>query len=1046
MALTPEQLTVIGLGNSPDTKAKQPDVPTKTEPVKQPAQVEQSESNAQAQTSQGAAQSTFDTQARLDEIEEEKRKSEEGMRLAQQAGISLGQQQTQAVVTNVQDINRKRDEQVRITQDAGRIIDRTQRQIDNAENLFNSGMVENADAVRQDIEKAKQDLNQYKSNIDAITNPALTPYINFTKDGGYSIDVQTARERGVPQQLLYDAGVEKTTVMLQELRAKQGKESLYISPEQAELKKKLDVAVMVLDENRFKRLNSRLPDSNWIAKSELQKIKQEMPEAYRLLRTQGYDAYNEYVEKHNANVQKQIDNYNQYLWAVGMVEPYKSKDGKSYEIVSILQSGNDRSIKAANLIFDKKDIDSANTYIKDLKYADVGPEMKYLVDKGVPFAQRIIDLQLTDKKMSWPVAGRILQKDYPEEYKEWVKSLETYNKELGSIQTGKTIAVIKAMPNTLVDAFVPFKATVQNWNKMSPLEQGASLAGDIGMTILYAVGIGQAIGIVRSTSLPFSAMNKAQNLAKASSKANKELQASITAIRETLPASTLKTGILTRDIAPSRINTLAINNILDDVAKYRALSIKSDTAFINQLGKLKTANAADLKYLEKLSGMKGLKSAMLDASKAAKNLEKAWAKIPDKLSLDLPPIAERPVKYTMIRGQLVKEAGKSGYYFRDFTPDDLFMRYQDLKKAQAAYDLAMGKLRDVVKVRFTEPPPADIFKGYKIISPKSPTGKPNKDILDEVQELIDTYNARQKATKGVITKTKIKEVKTLELKPQYETPKVVKAEPQLKTVRTTAPVTKPLPKDVREYYRKSTYKPQEKPIDKPGAMTPEQLARYYGVQEAVKITSKPVSGSQIKLNDVIYPKMKPSSAQDIYLQNLAGQRAGTEQYTRDYSKSIEDIEAELKTELQPQTEVKTPLKVKTVTDVNTKTIESIDIKPPKVKPLLMVDIPDSELKKLKKPGGKICWRQGFGWWVIKYPYKTEKDMYFTRKKPAGAYDVKGVGSAYRTIQALSGNPQILLTKNLGIVDVTVKGTQISFKRKKNRTAQDKPAMLKGVRR
>jgi hypothetical protein len=73
-------------------------------------------------------------------------------------------------------------------------------------------------------------------------------------------------------------------------------------------------------------------------------------------------------------------------------------------------------------------------------------------------------------------------------------------------------------------------------------------------------------------------------------------------------------------------------------------------------------------------------------------------------------------------------------------------------------------------------------------------------------------------------------------------------------------------------------------------------------------------------------------------------------------------------------------------------------------------------------------------------------MYFTRQKPAGAYDVKGIGSAYRTIQVLGGNPQVLLTKNLGIVDVTVKNGAISFKRKKTRTKQDKPATLKGMRR
>jgi hypothetical protein len=97
----------------------------------------------------------------------------------------------------------------------------------------------------------------------------------------------------------------------------------------------------------------------------------------------------------------------------------------------------------------------------------------------------------------------------------------------------------------------------------------------------------------------------------------------------------------------------------------------------------------------------------------------------------------------------------------------------------------------------------------------------------------------------------------------------------------------------------------------------------------------------------------------------------------------------------------------------------------------------------------ICWRQGFGWWVIKYPYKTKKDTYFTRQKPAGAYDVKGSGSAYKTIQALGGDPDVVVSINLGIFDVSVTGRSLQYKRKSNtirRKSRNNPASLKSIRR
>jgi hypothetical protein len=67
----------------------------------------------------------------------------------------------------------------------------------------------------------------------------------------------------------------------------------------------------------------------------------------------------------------------------------------------------------------------------------------------------------------------------------------------------------------------------------------------------------------------------------------------------------------------------------------------------------------------------------------------------------------------------------------------------------------------------------------------------------------------------------------------------------------------------------------------------------------------------------------------------------------------------------------------------------------------------------------IAWRQGFVWWVIYPPYKSKANVKVLRKPPVGAKVVKGVGSAYKTIQGLVCNVDILLILDMGIFDVTI---------------------------
>ena len=97
---------------------------------------------------------------------------------------------------------------------------------------------------------------------------------------------------------------------------------------------------------------------------------------------------------------------------------------------------------------------------------------------------------------------------------------------------------------------------------------------------------------------------------------------------------------------------------------------------------------------------------------------------------------------------------------------------------------------------------------------------------------------------------------------------------------------------------------------------------------------------------------------------------------------------------------------------------------PGVPPPPIITIPrkrkkKDEKKKLARLAVPLAWRQGFVWWVIYPPYKSKADVKVLKKPPEGARIVKGIGSAYKTIQGLGGNVNILLTLDMGAFDVTI---------------------------
>jgi len=66
----------------------------------------------------------------------------------------------------------------------------------------------------------------------------------------------------------------------------------------------------------------------------------------------------------------------------------------------------------------------------------------------------------------------------------------------------------------------------------------------------------------------------------------------------------------------------------------------------------------------------------------------------------------------------------------------------------------------------------------------------------------------------------------------------------------------------------------------------------------------------------------------------------------------------------------------------------------------------------------IVLKQGWAYWIIEPPYRQE-NVRVSRTPPEGAVVYTGIGSAYKAIQALGGDVDVLLNMDIGIMDVKI---------------------------
>jgi hypothetical protein len=233
------------------------------------------------------------------------------------------------------------------------------------------------------------------------------------------------------------------------------------------------------------------------------------------------------------------------------------------------------------------------------------------------------------------------------------------------------------------------------------------------------------------------------------------------------------------------------------------------------------------------------------------------------------------------------------------------------------------------------------------------------------------------------------------------------------------------------------------PAEHIGAMTPEQARRLYGeeiqVVEAVSPYVIPVE--KVKPAEWLSPAQAIKAAQRIAIQSY------TQQVIRSATKLAAQMKAQAATRAQIKSAVRQAIQsqVQTITTaamqtqvlkaVQTTTIitEIVGTAPivvapaPPVPPLPKP--PKKEVKEVKVVPGLLTWRQGTVtkagkrvgvWYVVKSPYRTQGDLSIQFERPVGAEVVKGRGSAYQTIQLITGKPpDFLLHIDMGAMDVLI---------------------------
>jgi len=660
--------------------------------------------------------------------------------------------------------------------------------------------------------------------------------------------------------------------------------------------------------------------------------------------------------------------------------------------------------------------------------------------QGNEFKSRVADLIIDRPHLTQLDAEKIARVEFKHEGKvlepspdlpTQIKLADAHFKSLSPEEQAIIKAQWKQLPVTAAEMIVPGVYVARHWTELDTKGKVINIALDAA-SILLAVGIFKLAGVA---TRQLSGVNKVSRVAKSAGKAGREL-----------------------DIAQKTYNTaqkvLKPNSKLlikhaNNVAKAQAKSMKADRAFLNNLQRLQRLSPKDLKVLAKQSGLKNIDKAIISVTKSQKQVVKLWNRI-DKMKFN--PNAKT-----------AKEIASNNKYLKELSK---------LQQAQARLQAALDNAGSALSPRYSPSPPTEEFKGFKVEwGEKKPTIKP---IEDETIKSIEKYLATDKSLKPsqpnfwelekspVATKVKPKAVPEkvaeakgkhqLKLKAVYEKAKA-KPKEKPRIPESAFPGIKSAPKVIAKVTAATI------PSEAFSRMAAAQVAKYYGTEEVVDAVSKTLLGQIVKSKG--FERIVPSTVEkvnqaireiiDIYNKALQKGKTSTE------ARQIVSEAAATRLKATPLSAAQTVTATNIVTKIATRTPFEISprlftIKSRLLRPFATKGIKAEKMGGVVVPKGTITWRQGKVWYAIKPPYKEKGDVLLLKHPPVGAEVYKGASSAYKTIQALEGDVNIVLNLDLGVQDITIKsptrkpGKKGAIKYRKDpqrRTTGD--ISLKGIR-
>jgi len=444
-----------------------------------------------------------------------------------------------------------------------------------------------------------------------------------------------------------------------------------------------------------------------------------------------------------------------------------------------------------------------------------------------------------------------------------------------------------------------------------------------------------------------------------------------------------------KELASTPIGSAKYAEIASKAQRAIQASSVADQKFIALLERTRLT-ASELGKLEKHSGIKGLKSAILEVNKAQVKLDKAW----------------KPVKVLKFGG--VK-------YIKQMTKVEL---------AQGKLAKALELFNTKLEPRYKFSPTTE-FKGFATewrqkMLPIFIEGEP------KVVPLTDRGKGVQLA---VLEKTKpkveIKTVHELRLKPVYtetvapkpevKPPKVkpeakVKPEPMIKTVSTTRVKTEAgyEPGYAERMYEKPDIQELAQQVTEVIGIPLEETGLRIAGKPAIQLTPAQLTKTNVKLHDITREAIKAA--------NKAIEANKTKEQVKQAVKA--SVKAQVKTITQTKVKQAVKTKVKMIVRTVVKMTTRIRIPPPEV------NLPDGTKHTLTESElkGAVAWKQGFIYKMIFPPYGANQ-IVNTRQPIAGVRVVEGARSAYETIVRLGGILPATIRRDMGIMDIEIKTTR-----------------------